>query len=107
MKIYTVKSITWIEDHYEEDNYYEDSFFLNRESAENCLNEIVKSEESEDDDYGYIYKVIKARKEGIQYLVLYNDEYNYYEDVCESNTIEYLWQNGDACWYYIKELEVR
>lgn len=97
VKIYAIKAIAWIEDHYKTDNIVEGFLFLSKESAENKLAEIEISETN--------YKFIEIEKEGIQYLVCYDDFL--FGDVDEENAEKRLWGSTGTCWYYIKELEVQ
>lgn len=101
MKIYAIKTVTWIEDYYEVDSVHEDLLFLTKESAENMINEIKLSKTDDEE------KFIKVEKEGVQYLVNYSDDFSCSEDITADNATDWLWRSEWALWYYIEELEVQ
>lgn len=99
MKIFAIKSITWIEDHYEVEDSYDDFLFLSRDTAENKLKEI---QESETED-----TFIEVEREGVHYLVCYYDHFSPDIIISNNNAEDYLWKSTGSCWYYIKDLNVQ
>lgn len=101
MKIYAVKWVTWIEDHYKMDSIHEEYIFLARKSAENILNEMKTGKPEEKG------KFVDVEKDGIHYLVSYRGDYSGYGNITEDNVVDLFWGNECALWYYIEELEVQ